>query len=1575
LIGGAGLARGYLRRPDLTAEKFVPHPSAVEPGERLYRTGDLARHLPSGEVEYLGRIDHQIKIRGFRVELGEIEAVLAQHPAVREAVVLFQQDSLAACLVFHGEEAPRGELRAFLKERLPEHMVPSLFVPLAELPLLPNGKADRRAHAALAGVAGVAGAAASGAEETGTAPRSPMEEVVAGIWAEVLGRERVPLQESFFELGGHSLLALRVVSRVRSVLGTEVPLRTLFERPTVASFAGAVAESRAGAARTAPPVTRVRRDGPLPLSFAQQRLWFLDRLEPASAAYNLPVALGLESALDPLDVAALAAALREVARRHEVLRTTFRTVAGAPVQEVRPETAVGLPVVDLTALPAEALRRESLRRAAAEAQRPFDLGRDPMLRATLLATGLDRWAILLTQHHIASDGWSLGVLLRELGALYGAFTRGLPSPLPELEVQYADFAAWQRSWLSGEVLEAEIAYWKAQLAGAPQLLELPADRPRPAVQTFRGASRGFALTPELSQALDVFSRRQGATLFMTLLAAFQTLLARLAGRADISVGTPVAGRTQVETEELIGFFVNTLVLRTDLGGLGGDPSFAALLARVRETTLDAFAHQDLPFEKLVEEVRPERSLSHSPLFQQMFILQNTPSGGAGLPGVKLSVLGSDSETAKFDLTLSMTEAPGRLAGALNYNTDLFDRVTIERWLGHFERLLQAAVQSPEARFSDLPLLAGAERHQLLIEWSDTAAPADPDAGLHRLFEAQAAYTPDAVAVVFQDGQWTYAGLDRQASRLAHRLLGLGVGREDRVGILVERSPEMVAGLLAILKTGASYVPLDPAYPVERLELMAGDAGIKVLLTQGSLAGILPGPRALCWDVAEIESPEAPRCAVGPHDLAYVIYTSGSTGRPKGVQIPHGAIVNFLRSMAETPGLGAADVLLSVTTLSFDIAGLELFLPLARGARVVLVGRDTAADGAALARLLAESGASVMQATPATWQLLLNAGWAGAPWLKVLCGGEALPRDLALRLLQAAGEVWNVYGPTETTVWSAVQRVEMAVVPLGRPIANTQLRILGSRQEVAPVGVPGELHIGGLGLARGYFGRPDLTAERFVPDPFTADPGARLYRTGDLTRYLPGGTVEFLGRIDHQVKVRGFRIELGEIEAVLAAHPAVCEAVCVVREDLPGGRGLAAYVVPAGEAPSADGLRGLLAEKLPAYMVPAHLVFLAALPLTANGKVDRRALPAPDRTADRAEGPVAPRNPVEAELLRIWAEVLDVRPIGVRDDFFRLGGHSLLAVLLMARIEERFGQALPLAALFRSGTVEGLAALLESRAPARSPLVALQPAGELPPFFCVHPAEGGVLCYRSLAGSLGTERPFYGLQAKGTESDREAPHTRIDEMACEYVAAVRAVQPAGPYHLGGWSFGALVAFEMARQLRAAGQEVAALALLDLPAPGSLPLREPDEATLLASLARQAGLEVDAEELQGLTHEARVAHVAERAAQAGLLPAEAGIAYVERKLAFLRAVEDSIRTYEPGPYDGAVTLLRSSEPLAGELARLAAADPGLGWGRYTSEPPSIHFVPGNHQTMIQEPHAAAVASVLRSSLDIDNSRRPV
>jgi amino acid adenylation domain-containing protein len=1046
-------------------------------------------------------------------------------------------------------------------------------------------------------------------------------------------------------------------------------------------------------------IPRLRDRDSVPLSFSQARMWFLDQLEPVNPAYNRPTNIHLAG---QLNVPVLEQSLNEIVRRHDILRTSFPAVDGQPIQVIASTLTLTLPLVDLSYLPHNEREIEVQRLATQEAQQRLNLSQLPLIKAVLVRLNEKYHILLLTLHHIIFDGWSMGVLIQELAELYECFSKGKPNSLPELPIQYADFAQWQRQRLQGDELKSQLAYWRKQLGGELPILELPTDQPRGAVQTFQGARDSLLLPKQLSDALKALSQREGVTLFMTLLAAFQTLLYRYTGQEDVIVGTPIAGRDRTETEKLIGVFINTLVLRTQIQG---NLTFRELLSRVREVALGAYEHQDVPFEKLVEDLQPERVLSHTPLFQVLFQLRNIPNKIVKVQNLRFTDCQFDRGIAAFDLTLDIIDDKNDgLFCKFEYNKDLFNRKKIQCLANHFHVLLDEIIANPEQPISELPILTQAEQHQLLVEWNNTQADYPQDKCIHQLFEQQVEITPDAVAVVFDEQHLTYRELNNRANQLAHYLQTLGVKPESLVGICVERSLDMIVGLLAILKAGGAYVPIDPTYPIERISDLLQDCQSPVLVTHKKLQ-IKPcysKVKIVNLDQATEEISQADqnnlKPVVSPNNLAYVIYTSGSTGKPKGVQIPHRNVVNLLSFVAKTPGLTAQDTLLSVTTFTFDISVSEIFLPLSVGARLVVVSREVATDGMRLLEAMNRYRPTFMQATPATWRLLLSADWQESYPMTIISTGEALPRDIGNQLLDKCTSLWNLYGPTETTIWSSISRIETEYnsSSIGRPLANTQFYILDNHGQPVPVGVPGELHIGGDGLARGYLNRPQLTGEKFIPNPFSHQAYARLYKTGDLARYQADGTIEFMGRIDNQIKLRGFRIELGEIEAVLSQYPQVKDSVVIATEDQPGNKRLVAYCVSNSEQSITAELRSFLKTKLPDYMVPSAFVQLDALPLTPNGKVDRRALPTPEIEETLSTNFSPPRTATEEKLAQIWTSVLRIKPIGIHDNFFELGGHSLLATQVISRIRKSWEIELPLRCLFESPTIAELSKHLETK---------------------------------------------------------------------------------------------------------------------------------------------------------------------------------------------------------------------------------------------------------------------------------------
>uniref|UniRef100_UPI0036DBE101 non-ribosomal peptide synthetase n=1 Tax=Photorhabdus sp. RM322S TaxID=3342825 RepID=UPI0036DBE101 len=1296
-IGGAGVARGYLNRPELTAERFLVDPFNDKPGARMYKTGDLARYLPDGNLEFLGRNDHQVKIRGFRIELGEIETRLLEHPAVSESVVLAlgegQDKRLVAYVVAQADDGLVNRLREHLSASLPEYMVPSAFVRLDAFPLTPNSKLDRRALPAPGEDAF--------ARQIYQAPQGEMETALASIWRELLGVEQISRHDNFFALGGHSLLAMRVMNRV-TALGIELPLTTLFKSPSLGAFAE-VMQARMGQSDIIlSSILPISREGELPLSFAQQRLWFLTQLEGVSETYHIPMALRLSG---QLDIVAWQKALDTLFARHEALRSVFVFVDGQPqVRLLEPDSGLLLSQYDLRGVPDadEVLERLSTE----EAHASFDLKSGPLIRAALIRLTNDEYQFLLTLHHIISDGWSANVLIQELNTLYTVFMDGQSDPLPPLAIQYPDYAAWQRQWLSAERIQAQSDYWRAMLADAPVLLDLPTDRPRPPEQSFAGQAVPITLDVELTAALKRLSEQHGVTLFMTLLSAWSVVLSRLSGQENVVIGTPSAGRSRQEVEPLIGFFVNTLALRMDLSD---ELNVTELLARVRQTALAAQEHQDLPFEQVVEIVQPPRRLAHTPLFQVMFAWQNNESTDWKLPKLAVSPVDQAVDVVKFDLELGLSEEEGRIVGALSYATALFDSATMERQVGYLYAVLQAMVVNPQQPIGEIDILAPAERKLLLETWNTTESVYPEALCIHQLFEQQVEKTPQTTALVYQEQALSYAELNTRANRLAHQLIALGVVPDQRVAICVSRSPAMIVGVLAILKAGGAYVPLDSVYTGERLAHILTDAAPAIVLADDTGRNAL-GEKMLTEltvldpnilpDQPE-DNPQVP--ALTAQHLAYVIYTSGSTGTPKGVMVEHRNIQRLFDATESWYHFTRQDVWCLFHSIAFDFSVWELWGALRYGAKLVLVPHAIARSPQELHQFVCQHGITVLNQTPSAFKALI-ASYVANPLPDqlryIIFGGEALDPGMLRPWYHLREEtsprLVNMYGITETTVHVTYRElnphdVEQITSPIGARIPDLTLYLLDKYGQPVPLGVTGELYVGGAGVARGYLNRPELTAERFLIDPFSDQPDARMYRTGDLARYLPEGNLVFVGRNDQQVKIRGFRIEPGEIEARLVEHPAVSESVVLALGQGQDKR-LVAYVVAPADEGLANSLRTYLSAILPDYMVPTAFVRLDAFPLTPNGKLDRRALPAPDNEAFARQIYAAPQGKTEIALATIWRELLGIEQISRHDSFFALGGHSLLAVRMIERLRHQ-GLALAVRDLFQSPVLSELSQTL------------------------------------------------------------------------------------------------------------------------------------------------------------------------------------------------------------------------------------------------------------------------------------------
>jgi len=1302
-----------------------------------------------------------------------------------------------------------------------------------------------------------------------------------------------------------------------------------------------------------------RRSGlePAPLSFPQQQIWLHCQMAPDMPVYNELVTIYRTG---PLDVAVLERCLTEIVRRHETWRTTFEMVNGQPLQVVYPASEINLPVVDLRSTPKLDREREALRLATQESQKPFDLSRLPLVRFTLLRLDENCYQLWVSLHHIIFDGVSIyRVLLPELVALYGAFSRGEPSPLPDLSIQYSDFAVWQQRWLQGKEFSRQMSYWREQLGGSLPVLQLPTDHPRPAMQSCRGAQRPIQLSPGLSDTLRALSQREGTTLFMTLLASFAVLLHRYTGQSEIVVGTVSAGRKRSELDGLLGCFQNPLALRVNLAG---NPTFRELMRRTKDLTLGALSNDDVPFATLVNELHPERDFSRNPMLQVLISL--APKMTRVEPGWDLSQMTVDTGAAKFDLDLELDDRPSGIQGRLVFNTDLFDATTVARIAGHWQVLLHDIVANTEQQVSHLQLLTAAENRQI-VEWNSSEKAYPREQCIHQLIEAQAARTPESLAVVREKQKLTYRELNGRANQLASYLRQRGVGPETPVGIALESSSELIIALLAVLKVGGACVPLDPKYPRERLEYMLEDSEARLVIADdGTIAGLPGEPCSVInitadWDVIGREPRENVENVASPESLAYVIYTSGSTGKPRGVLLTHGGLVNHNTASIELYGLHASDRVLQFSSISFDIAIEEIFPTLMGGATLVLKTNEMPLAIADFLSWIRERGVTVLDLPTAYWHELVHEAAElrkklPAKLRLVIVGGEKASASALAAWKKIAAERirWvNTYGPTEASViataYEPVEKEIPATLPIGRPIRNVQIHLLDSHLQPVPVGIRGELHIGGVGVARGYLNRPELTAQKFIKDPFRPEPGARLYNTGDLARYLPNGDIEFLGRSDDQVKIRGFRVELGEVEAALNQYPETAESVVVAREDGHESKRLIAYIVPIDQSLKAGDLRLFLKAKLPDYMVPSAFVMLKAMPLTPNGKVDRRALPAP-RPEDLVseETQVGPKDELESQLVKVWETVLDKRPIGVRQNFFELGGHSLLAVRLMHRIEQMLGKRLPIATLLQAPTVEELANMLRTKGwlPSWSSLVPIQPNGTKTPLFCIHGAGGTVIIYRELAQLLAPDQPLYGLQAQGLDG-KQPCFTRVEDMAAHYLDEIRTIQSQGPYFIGGLSFGGTVAYEMAQQLTAQGESVGLLYMFD-----TFPGKYETTSSLLVKLLqlpRKDQFDYISRKLRSYVRN---------------LGKRLNRIFLPRALRNVRAgITQAGMRYQMHPYPGPMVLFRASEK-----SLRGARDPYAGWKGLAKGRLEVCEIPGGHVSILAKPQVQILAEHLKTHI---------
>lgn len=1576
-IGGEGVARGYLNRPDLTAEVFLPDPFSSKYGARLYRSGDRGRLLPSGDLDFLARVDDQVKIRGTRIEPGEIEAALREAVPVSECFVEARADAnsdiqLLAFVVPKGN-APFdvAAARAGLQRRLPEVMIPSAFIAIDKLPRTAGGKIDREALRAYRVVS-------RPADEVHVAPRNPMEEIVAGLWARVLHREAIGVTDDFFEIGGHSLAATHLISTLREVLQLDLPLSMIFELPTVGAFAAAATRLQDSGAAPLDPLQPAPRDKPLAVSFGQERLWILAEMSPLSPAYNMIAAIDLNEPIDP-DV--LKHSFVELRRRHAVLRSIYPARDGRPAYLVQSADAKGFEFVDLTALaePARLGACENLMRETV--QRPFDLSAGPLTRAALFQLAPDRFRILLVVHHIAADGWSMHIIRNEFPDIYRAFSAGQPSPLPELPLQYSDFSAWQRTQVEQGRFAHQLAYWRRQLGGSPRLVTLPPDRPRSDVLHQAGADFSWNFPHELADVLRARAVSESVTPFMVLAAALAVALGRYAHIEDVAIGVPVSGREALAAQRLVGFFVNTIVLRCDLSGAF---SIRELLRRVRKIALDGWANQDLPFERVVQELRPERSPGQSPLFQVMLSYQHTDAAGDSETANRVP----DTGAALFDLCVSVADNGRDLACTVQYSAQMYEASTIERFSLYWRSLLTAMIESdPLARVHELALIDVQERRQILARGAARADASPATRCLHEWFEDSVRRWPQRIAVSCAGHSLTYAELDVAANRLAARLRSAGVRPEAVVGVSLERSPELIVALLAVLKAGGAYLPLESSLPVERRRWMIQDAGALCVVSDGS-APAKDYTGLLVVNINPDRAQEIPPPGPGvvqPSNLAYVLYTSGSTGRPKGVMVEHRQVSRLFAITQAGMAFSEEDVWTLFHSFGFDFSVWEIFGALLYGARLVIVPAAAARSPRDFSELLEREQVTILNQTPsAFWQLVAQTPRLPSFIRLVVFGGESLNANRLgqwMRAQERPPRMVNMFGITETTVHVTAIDIHAddpahGASPIGAQLADLELYLLDGGLNPVSTGVPGEICVGGAGLARGYRNKPALTAERFVPNPFG---GGRLYRSGDLGRYLADGSLEHLGRIDHQVKIRGFRIELGEIETVIASYPTVRDCVVLPHEYGEGDTRLVAYVSGlARESENAE-LRSHLQERLPEYMVPAALIDVPGLPLTANGKLDRAALPDPARyTPSRPMR--APASFTEIALSELWSEMLGCGAVGLDDDFFVLGGHSFLAATMIDRASKLFASRIPLVRFFEHSTLAALAELVEQERPtaeaglgSHSALLPIRPSGSLTPLFLANPLGYGTATYLRLAKHLGVQQPVYGLQNPFADADA------LEALAAGYVHEIRQIDPVGPYVLGGWSSGGVVAFEMSRQLVASGAQVRHLFLFDAYTP-LLTRVELDDGTLSGLVAMETAhrsgrvLSLRLDEIRAQPPEARLSYVIRALHDAGFTAQTVNEAWMQKLTNGYRRRIALLQKYEPGPYTGAVTLFRCSESEDDVIEAVLNTESGIdvddgthGWAAFCEKPIEIVEIPGWHVSMFSEPNVSVVAQKLAAILE--------
>lgn len=1579
VIAGVGVARGYLNRAELTTEKFIDDP--FDPGKKMYKTGDLCRLNEEGQIEYIGRTDFQLKIRGLRVEPGEIEALLTNINGILEAVVMLRDDKhgvslLTAYIVCNGQQPSTEGIKQLLAEKVPSYMVPQVFVILDKMPVSAHGKADRKALP-------MPDLDTLSLSSEYLEPTTPLQMELAALWKELLKKEQIGVNDNFFEIGGNSIMAIQFTSRIARKWEVNYPLRQLFANPTILDVETWMNQNLSKK-------IKIEKIGPakdksnVPASSPQQRIWFLDQLEGSNAAYNIPLEVKISG---PVQLGILEKAINRIIKRHDALRSCIKSHNGSPVLHFEREVRCHIELIDITSIDSEKRKAELQLISKNHGLFVFNLSQAPLFRFKLVHFDREEYYFLLNFHHLIFDNWSEGLFFKELSILYNSLVANLVPNLPTPEIQYADYVQWQNAQLQSEKISNQLKYWKTILNGATTVLEMPLDHPRKHVQTFNGAEVRLQFEPQLIAKLNELALGSGSSLYTTLLTAFALTLQRYTNQDDIVIGCPVANRNHPELEDIIGVFINNLPLRVSIPD---KITFRHLLAKVNTNMIGLLENQDTPFEKIIEALNLKRDLNLSPLFQVLFNMLNAHGERLNLSGCTTHYIDAGRYVSKLDLSLIITQIDEVHTAVFEYNIDLFKYQTIKYLAGHFMSILNAIVANPDADIHSLDMLTPAERHRLL--YSDNSITTSyPQVCFHELFAKQVQKTPNKIAAKDTLNQLTYSKLDHKSYQLASILLANGLKNGQLVGVMLNRTVDLPVALLAIMKAGGTYVPLDPLYPPDRIALIVEDAQLNLFITESSLKSALPPVDATFITIDTVDfytaySEALPSVTID--ESAYVIFTSGSTGRPKGVEVTHRGLTNFLWSMKDKPGIKPDDVLLAVTTVSFDIAGLEIYLPLLVGATVVIATTEEAMDARLLAEKIEKEHITFMQATPVTWRMLLITNWHGNKNLKVLCGGEALQQDLSNQLVAHSSEVWNVYGPTETTIWSTIQQVRHHEIaegyePIGKAIANTTLYILDNQFKPVPVGVPGELYIGGDGVAKGYYNRPELTQERFLKDPFAKKPNQFIYRTGDQVKMLHDGTLIYLNRLDNQVKIRGFRIELGEIESAIARFNCIAQNVVIVREDTANNKRIVAYLIPAknSELDKLE-LRNYLSSCLPEYMIPAAFVVMEQFPLTPNGKIDRKLLPQPDSENDTVSVEyLEPVGKTEQMLSLIWKDLLKMNKISATDDFFDLGGHSLLAVSLMGRIEQQTNKRLPLATLFMNSSIRTLAKVIDKHEDAKDwrSLVPIKPFGTMIPLFLVHGAGLNVLLYNTLINNMSIDQPVYGLQAKGLNGV-DKPLETMEEIAAHYIAEIKSEFPKGPYALAGFSLGGIIAFEMTRQLNAMGERVVFVGMFDTVAQTSQKQLSPLAKRIkkINLLAHQIAFNIKALATEGSHDRSKMLlwkfRSMQRKVNTLLFNIKAAKAYNtgDRK----KLPEFMLNVHEMNNRAGDNYVLKPSE-LSIDLFRAMHQTFYIedkqyyGWSKYALKGVKVHHVPGEHSTIFWPPFDVGFARILQKRLDEVNA----